>query len=133
LCSGGFQGTEVQPSTKADRCTEVKHWYFCHHYTKPMLCAVFLHKSIIMKSISNETDFKELVNEYVNLTKDKGYSLPIEVIPELIELAERGKHRMVYFYLRVVQGMMYGFAIKQAVEYSDKEIMSILKACEWVS
>ena len=86
-----------------------------------------------MKSISNETDFKELVNEYVNHTKDKGYSLPIEVIPELIELAERGKHRMVYFYLRVVQGMMYGFAIKQAVEYSGEEIMSILNACEWSS
>ena len=84
-----------------------------------------------MKSISNETDFKELVNEYVKHTKDKGYSLPIEVIPELIELAERGKHRMVYFYLRVVQGMMYGFAIKQAVEYSDDEIISILNACEW--
>ena len=88
---------------------------------------------IKMKSISNETDFKELVNEYVNHTKDKGYSLPIEVIPELIELSERGKHRMVYFYLRVVQGMMYGFAIKQAVEYSDEEIMSILNACEWSS
>ena len=86
-----------------------------------------------MKSISNETDFKELVNEYVNHTKDKGYSLPIEVIPELIELSERGKHRMVYFYLRVIQGMMYGFAIKQAVEYSDEKIMSILNACEWVS
>ena len=38
--SGGFQGTEVQLSTKADRCTEVKHRCFCHHYTKPMLCAV---------------------------------------------------------------------------------------------
>jgi uncharacterized protein YaaR (DUF327 family) len=88
---------------------------------------------IKMKSISNETDFKELINEYVNYTKDKGYSLPIEVIPELIELAERGKHRMVYFYLRVVQGMMYGFAIKQAVEYSDEQIMSILNACEWSS
>lgn len=42
MCSGGFQGTEVQLSTKADRCTEVKHWYFYHHYTKPMLCAVFI-------------------------------------------------------------------------------------------
>lgn len=40
MCSGGFQGTEVQLSTKANRCTEVKHRYFCHHYTKPMLCAV---------------------------------------------------------------------------------------------
>jgi uncharacterized protein YaaR (DUF327 family) len=29
---------------------------------------------IKMKSISNETDFKELVTEYVNHTKDKGYS-----------------------------------------------------------
>ena len=86
-----------------------------------------------MKSISNETDFKELLTEYVNHTKDKGYSFHIEVIPELIELAERGKHRMVYFYIRVVQGMMYGFAVKQAVEYSDEDIMSILNACEWSS
>ena len=39
MCSGGFQGTEVQLSTKADRCTEVKHRYFCHHYTKPVSCA----------------------------------------------------------------------------------------------
>ncbi len=84
-----------------------------------------------MKSVSNETDFNSLVEEYVNATKGKNYELPIEVIPELMQLSERGKHRMVYFYLRVVQGMHYGFAIKQAIEYTDEKLQEILNACGW--
>ena len=84
-----------------------------------------------MKSISNDSDFNSLIEEYVNTTKGKGYVLPIEVIPELIELSQRGKHRMVYFYLRVIQGMNYGFAIKQAVEYTDEKLNEILNACGW--
>lgn len=59
MCSGGFQGTEVQLSTKADRCTEVKHWYFYHHYTKPMLCAVNLIKMVTIKTKHGEFKYKD--------------------------------------------------------------------------